>query len=301
MVFFDSAGKRFAWLAALAIACLGITCFMVASSSSPAYAVDGQKLYRIYNPNSGEHFYTASAEERTELCGAKRHGWSYEGVAWVSPSEGKPVFRMYNPVAGDHHYTMDEAERDMLIAAGWNYEKVGWYSDPNEAAPLYRDYNPNQYAWNHNYTANEQEHANLISLGWHDEQIGWYGTSAPKAIVYDNSVFRSTYVDTMMGRAPDAVALGEIVSGMEGPLSPEDMVDLLIPASSVAPTTNVACTMNAGAPQLGSTAYPIPKGVSSNCMTFFVWTSSASGFLSVDLAGDGKIYPDAKANCYKFG
>ena len=36
-------------------------------------------MYRLYNPNSGEHFYTASTNERDELLAA---GWHDEGIAW---------------------------------------------------------------------------------------------------------------------------------------------------------------------------------------------------------------------------
>ena len=40
--------------------------------------------------------------------------------------------------------------------------------------------------------------------------------------------------------------------------------------------------------------------VSNNSVTFYVWTSSNSGFLSVDLDANGLIQPDAQANCYSF-
>lgn len=38
-----------------------------------------KSMYRLYNPNSGEHFYTASASERDVLA---RVGWVYEGIGW---------------------------------------------------------------------------------------------------------------------------------------------------------------------------------------------------------------------------
>jgi hypothetical protein len=81
-------------------------------------------MQRLYNPNSGEHFYTASEFERDALVAT---GWSYEGVGWTAPSEGEPVFRLYNAFAGDHHYTTSAGERDALVAVGWNYEGEGWY------------------------------------------------------------------------------------------------------------------------------------------------------------------------------
>ena len=36
-------------------------------------------MHRLYNPNSGEHFYTGSVEERDMLVSA---GWIYEGIGW---------------------------------------------------------------------------------------------------------------------------------------------------------------------------------------------------------------------------
>ena len=83
-------------------------------------------MYRLFNPNSGEHFYTASKAERKALCTA---GWNYEGIGWTAPeTSDRPVYRMYNKNAGDHHYTMNPAERDFLVNAGWQYEGIGWYS-----------------------------------------------------------------------------------------------------------------------------------------------------------------------------
>ena len=59
-------------------------------------------MYRLYNPNSGEHFYTANTTERDNV---KKAGWKYEGIGWYAPTSGDPVYRLYNPNAGDHHYS----------------------------------------------------------------------------------------------------------------------------------------------------------------------------------------------------
>jgi len=306
-------------LAALAVACVAV-CLLPAAAFAeeaadaqlqPGAATDtleaqadsatgGTMLFRVYNPNSGEHFYTADADERNGLCGGKQHGWSYEGVGWVAPESGNPVYRMYNPIAGDHHYTVKEDERDSLVAAGWNYEGICWYSDTAETVPLYRDYNPNQFAWNHNYTADASEHNFLTGVGWQEEGVGWYGASAPSLLRFDDAIFRSTYVDTMTGKAPDAVPLNTLVTGMNEALSPDMMKELLVPAPEAIPPTNVACTYQYGTPKRGMTDYSIAKGVSGNSVTFFIWTSTKSGFLSVDLDANGMIQPDATANCYSF-
>lgn len=69
-------------------------------------------VYRLYNPNSGEHFYTTNLTEQTVLVKA---GWRYEGVDWFAPTNYKiPIYRLYNPNTGDHFYTGNSVERDSL-------------------------------------------------------------------------------------------------------------------------------------------------------------------------------------------
>lgn len=135
-------------------------------------SVSNSTMHRLYNPNSGEHFYTADSNERDILVS---FGWTYEGSAWNAPASGDPVYRMYNPYAGDHHYTPNAAERDMLVSVGWNYEGVGWYSDSSQSVPLYRLYNPNAITGAHHYTTDAGERDFLKSIGWNDEGVGWYG------------------------------------------------------------------------------------------------------------------------------
>ncbi|MBE6465928.1 leucine-rich repeat domain-containing protein [Denitrobacterium detoxificans] len=130
-------------------------------------------MYRLYNPNGGEHFYTAVVSERDNL---QSLGWNYEGVGWMAPSTSNtPVYRLYNPNGGDHHYTMSVEERDWLVGLGWRYEGIGWYSDDAKATPLYREYNPNALTGSHNYTTSKDENDNLVRLGWNAEGIAWYG------------------------------------------------------------------------------------------------------------------------------
>ena len=146
--------------------------------SGSSTAPSGVAMHRLYNPNSGEHFYTASAHERDSL---RRAGWKYEGVGWTAPASSRtPVHRLYSGT--DHHYTTSAAERDMLVRAGWKYEGVGWYSDDAKGVPLYRQFNPNvnpgaprNNSGSHNYTTSRAEHDHLVSVGWRGEGIGWYG------------------------------------------------------------------------------------------------------------------------------
>lgn len=127
-------------------------------------------MHRLYNPNSGEHFYTATPNEADSLVDA---GWSYEGLGWVAPDSGSPVYRLYNKNAGDHFYTLSSYERDELKKAGWNDEGIGWYSGGSVA--LKRAYNPNAKAGSHNYTTSPAEQENLVKAGWKDEAVAWYG------------------------------------------------------------------------------------------------------------------------------
>ena len=134
-----------------------------------------QVMYRVYNPNSGEHFYTASTVERDHLIEV---GWKNENIGWYAPEKSDaPVFRLYNPNAGEHHFTMSAVERDALVKEGWNDEGIGWYSDEAQTVKVLRQYNPNAYANNHNYTTSQYEFDHNISLGWQDEGIAWYAAA----------------------------------------------------------------------------------------------------------------------------
>ena len=182
---------------------------LVAQSVAPDAAhADGatQVMHRLYNPNSGEHFYTASEVERDAVAGA---GWDYEGEGWTAPvTSSTPVYRLYSGT--DHHYTTSAVERDHLVSVGWSDEGTGWYSDDAQGVPLYRQFNPNvdpsaptNNSGSHNYTTSLDEHGSLVSIGWNDEGIGWYGVdtsasqmpTAPEGIVYQDNVVEVPAVD----------------------------------------------------------------------------------------------------------
>lgn len=136
-------------------------------------ASDSQAVYRLYNPNNGDHHYTTTAKERDALA---RIGWKYEGVAWNAPgTSSTPVYRLYNPNSGDHHYTTTAKERDALAKLGWKYEGVSWYSAASTGTPLYRLYNKSLTAGTHHYTATAKERDALVKLGWAYEGVAWYG------------------------------------------------------------------------------------------------------------------------------
>lgn len=146
------------------------------AASAPMY----EDVHRLYNPNSGEHFYTSSVAERDGLV---RAGWNYEGVGWIAPKVGLDVFRLYNPNGGDHHYTLSDVERGGLVSEGWRYEGVGWHSAESSGLPLYRQYNPNARSGSHNFTVSKTENDGLSRIGWKEEGVGWYGAAVTMGAV----------------------------------------------------------------------------------------------------------------------
>ncbi|MGM0258465.1 immunoglobulin-like domain-containing protein [Enterococcus sp. AZ102] len=147
------------------------------AEATSAAETKGYTMYRLYNPNNGEHFYTKNTQEQQQLV---RVGWKDEGIGWFAPSKGSPVYRLYNKNAGDHHYTLNQSEKDSLVKVGWKDEGIGWYSENSQGVKLYRAYNPNAKAGSHNYTLNSAEQAMLIQSGWKDEGVAWYGMKTVK-------------------------------------------------------------------------------------------------------------------------
>lgn len=139
-------------------------------SRSARSAVRTIPMYRMYNPNSGEHFYTQDTGERDNL---RRIGWNYEGIGWQAPTSGDPVYRLYNRYNGEHFYTLNAKERDNITKQGWTYEGIGWYSYKGaNGIPVSRLYNK-RVNWHH-YTLDEHEKNVISKQGWNYEGVGWY-------------------------------------------------------------------------------------------------------------------------------
>jgi len=129
-------------------------------------------MFRMYNPNTGEHFYTGSTVERDNLIG---HGWKYEGVGFTFPANtGAPVHRLFQPSTGEHLYTMSETEKNQLMAQGWNYEGIAFNSAYDTEAIQHRLHNPNATVGAYHFTFSQEERDTLIAAGWEYQGIGWY-------------------------------------------------------------------------------------------------------------------------------
>jgi hypothetical protein len=81
-------------------------------------------VWRLYNPNGAQHYYTLNTAERDSLVAA---GWNFENTTgYMYPTipqvtAVREVFHMYKPNApgeGDRLYTLSTAERDALLASG---------------------------------------------------------------------------------------------------------------------------------------------------------------------------------------
>ena len=118
-------------------------------------------IYRLYNPDNGEHLYTTDANETRVLY--YEHNWGYEGIAWYAPNgTGTPVYRLYNPVLCNHLYTTDTNEVAVLTStAGWVSDNNGqpvFYSDGS--IPVYRVYN-RELQGMHHLTTDKNEYDTL--------------------------------------------------------------------------------------------------------------------------------------------
>ena len=91
-------------------------------------SVDAIPYYRLYNPNTGVHFWTTDANEYNVLGNS---GWTQEGEdGYIFPSQVSstvPWYRLYNPNDGKHFWTLDANEKNVLIDAGYNDEGIDGY------------------------------------------------------------------------------------------------------------------------------------------------------------------------------
>ncbi len=122
-------------------------------------------LYRLYNPNNGDHLITPSHAEAETVAGM---GWTYEGVAGHT-GDGDEVYRLYNPNSGLHMLTASHAEHDSLTKAGWVCEGESFCA--GTAHDMFRLYNPND--GNHHFTTATSERDGLKAAGWTYEGVAF--------------------------------------------------------------------------------------------------------------------------------
>ena len=145
------------------------------TAKQAAKVVKYELVHNLYNPNSGEHFFTIDNNEVKALLKA---GWRNDGTvgtAVTAKSKGaEAVYRLYNPNSGQHFYTTSSYEKNSLKKAGWHDEGIGYYALNKSASQtaVYRVYNPN--SGEHYFTTSNYEKSALVKLGWKFEEISWY-------------------------------------------------------------------------------------------------------------------------------
>jgi hypothetical protein len=110
------------------------------STSITSMAATSSPVYRFYNSQNGEHFYTSSAGEKDVLIGQYASVINYEGVAFNAPVQGdQALYRFIKPGTSQHLFTASNSERDALIAdpkSGYVFEGVACNVYTASSAPL---------------------------------------------------------------------------------------------------------------------------------------------------------------------
>lgn len=132
--------------------------------------VGGTPLYRVYNPNDGDHYFTTDKDEPSKLV---QLGWRAEGAPYkVVAAEidesgtvtaakrhhafGTAIWSAYNPYTGEY-----------LLAE----EDVKFFTMQNGSQDVVRVYNPYTTGPAHLYT-DADEAAGLTLLGWRLDNDG---------------------------------------------------------------------------------------------------------------------------------
>ena len=104
----------------------GNTGFALLNSAAPGATA----LYRLYNLQTGRHYYTANAAERDALVAlnpppttgpdTRTMGWRYETIEGyiftAAAPQAVPIFRLYNQRTGTHLYTENAATKEAILS-----------------------------------------------------------------------------------------------------------------------------------------------------------------------------------------
>lgn len=126
-------------------------------------------VYRYWNPDANDHFYTLSAKEiGTTVHGQfGNHGYKYEGIQCHiyrhQVEHSVPLYRYWKHDSRDHFYTTHSVEIGTTTPGktgnhGYKSEGVTGYCFPEQkpnTIPLYRYWNPLNA--DHFYTTNRNE------------------------------------------------------------------------------------------------------------------------------------------------
>ena len=148
-------------------------------------------VHRLFNPNTGQHLFTADANEAAALT---RIGWRYETVAWAQPQADDPAKDAEPEGETPGEELVADAEARAQAPAEDATDDPGDVdpADPTDpeapsepdapATTVYRLYNPTN--GEHHYTLDANEYAELPSYGWRQEGEAFTSDAAKGAPVY---------------------------------------------------------------------------------------------------------------------
>ena len=140
----------------------------------------GGKVYRLFNPNNGDHLYTTDTNERKVLLSK---GYKDEGELGSTPPNTVVVYRLNNVDTGEHMFTANYEEAVQLCGGTTNMSdgsKHGWQAEGEQFlayAPgtpgkeqVYRLYAPGHF---HIFTTSVDERDALLKSGYKDEGVAF--------------------------------------------------------------------------------------------------------------------------------
>jgi hypothetical protein len=131
----------------------GIACGVFAPQAGQP--VGSIAFFRLFNPDTGDHFYTIDVNERDRAI--SQYGYRSEATACfifsVASPQLIPLYRLWNGEAHDHFYTTDVNERDRArVVSGYADEGTAGFVFPTGVpsgvpTALYRIYKPDKSFW----------------------------------------------------------------------------------------------------------------------------------------------------------
>ena len=157
-------------------------------TTAHASAADAN-VYRLFNPTTGDHFYTINNDEKTTVSCTNPSKYVPEGIgfnAYTNSAGNIPVYRMYNPKTIDHFFTVSLFEKNIALSSGYTDEGVKFYIPMNQSSgdvPVYRAFRPD--TGDHFYTTNPAEVQFAVQyMKYSDEGVAFITTSSATVTIY---------------------------------------------------------------------------------------------------------------------
>ncbi len=150
------------------------------SSAGPTVTDPGLPVaFRLYDPMTGNHVFTASFPEANTFVA---QGWEFESIPFaVNPQDpsAQNVYRLYHPTQNGYLLTMSELERNQAIALGYVDQGIAFTAldQPSSlgSEPVYRFFSP--ASTGHLYTTSALDQEQLPALGYQFEGVAFYASS----------------------------------------------------------------------------------------------------------------------------